>query len=91
MTEVGQGYRVGLGKGPDKGLPEAVAALFTCEGPVLSPEGKPEEPERKPEEPGRKRRSQPEAAAAAPVGLRRDWLQGGLKAGGEESGRPELI
>ena len=35
MTEVGQGYRVGLGKGPDKGLPEAVAALFTCEGPVL--------------------------------------------------------
>lgn len=58
------------------------------EGKPEEPEGKPEEPERKPEEPGRKRRSQPEAAAAAPVGLRRDWLQGGLKAGGEESGRP---
>lgn len=24
-----------MGKGPDTGLPEAVAALFTCKGPVL--------------------------------------------------------
>lgn len=35
MTGVGQGYRVGVGKGPDMGLPEAIAALFTCKGPVL--------------------------------------------------------
>lgn len=35
MTGAGQGYRVGVSKGPDTGLPEAMAALFTCKSPVL--------------------------------------------------------